>query len=67
MTELTARERQIAGYLCKGWENKEIARELRISPRTVEDHRLNIMKKCGVRNLVELVRKFYGITDEVAA
>lgn len=63
MNEITARERQIIGYLCKGWENKEIAKELRISPRTVEDHRTNIFRKTGVRNLVELVRQVYGLTE----
>ena len=67
MTHLTARERQICGYLCKGWENKEVALKLGISPRTVEDHRLHILKKHRVRNIVELVREVYGITDEAAA
>ena len=65
MTHLTARERQICGYLCKGWENKEIAVKLGISPRTVEDHRMHILKKSKVRNIVELVRAVYHI-EEVA-
>jgi two-component system, LuxR family, response regulator FixJ len=65
MTELTARERQISEYLCKGWENKEIAVKLGISPRTVEDHRMHILKKSKVRNIVELVRAVYRI-EEVA-
>jgi DNA-binding NarL/FixJ family response regulator len=66
MTKLTARERQIRGYLCKGWTNKEIGRQLGISPRTVEDHRTHILRKYGARNLVEVVRDFYGIKDEEA-
>jgi DNA-binding NarL/FixJ family response regulator len=65
MTTLTPRERQISEYLCKGWENKEIAVKLGISPRTVEDHRMHILKKSKVRNIVELVRAVYGI-EEIA-
>jgi len=34
----------------------EIARRLFISPRTVETHRANLMKKIGVRNQKEMVR-----------
>jgi DNA-binding NarL/FixJ family response regulator len=67
MTPLTARERQIRGYLCKGWENKEIASKLGISPRTVEDHRIHIFKKYRVRNAVELVLTVYDIPDEAVA
>jgi two-component system, LuxR family, response regulator FixJ len=67
MTRLTARERQVCVFLCKGWENKEIAAKLGISPRTVEDHRIHIFKKYRVRNAVELVRAVYDIPDEAVA
>jgi DNA-binding NarL/FixJ family response regulator len=67
MTQLTARERQICGYLCKGWENKEVARKLGISPRTVEDHRLNILKKYHARNLIEVMIAVYDIPDQEVA
>ncbi len=69
MINLTPRERQIIRYLCKGWENKEIATKLGISHRTVEDHRTNILYKHRVRNVVELVRMVYDIPEdeEVAA
>lgn len=60
---ITAREKQVVEYLCLGWENKEIAIVLGISPRTVEDHRWNILKKYKVRNIVELVRAVYGIGE----
>ncbi len=63
MTDLTPRERQICGYLCKGWNSKEIATKLGISHRTAEDHRAHILKKCRVRNVVELVRQFYKIEE----
>jgi DNA-binding CsgD family transcriptional regulator len=54
---LTPRERVVLAQLVRGATSKEAARALNISPRTVEFHRANIMKKLGVRNVVELVRK----------
>jgi DNA-binding NarL/FixJ family response regulator len=60
---LTAREQQVAEYLCLGWQNKEIAEALHISHRTVEDHRNTIYEKMVVRNVVELVRKVYKIGE----
>ncbi len=54
---LTPRERVVLAQLVRGATSKEAARALNISPRTVEFHRANIMKKLEVRNLVELVRK----------
>lgn len=67
MTHLTARERQVCEYLCKGWENKEIANKLGISPRTVEDHRIHIFQKYRVRNAVELVLTVFDIPDQEVA
>ena len=37
-------------------EDIEAGRHLGISPRTIEDHRANIMKKLGARNAADLVR-----------
>ena len=54
---LTPRERVVLAQLVRGATSKEAARKLNISPRTVEFHRANIMKKLGARNLVELVHK----------
>jgi len=67
MTPLTARERQICAYLCKGWSTKEIARHLKISTRTVEDHRSHILKKYKARNLVELMIRVFDIPDQEVA
>jgi len=67
MTQLTARERQVCGYLCKGWENKEVARKLGISHRTVEDHRCNILKKYRARNMIEVMIAVYDIQDQEVA
>lgn len=60
---LTPKEQQVCEYLCLGWSNKEIAQVLHLSPRTVEDHRMHVMRKKTVRNSVELVRVVYGLDD----
>lgn len=59
--DLTKRERQILRMLSEGINNKEIAEKLTKSVRTIETHRFNIMKKLGVNNVVELLKK---IEDE---
>jgi DNA-binding NarL/FixJ family response regulator len=53
---LTAREHQVLKLVVEGKTNKEIARLLVISPKTVSVHRSNIMAKLGVHNSIELVR-----------
>ncbi len=53
---LSAREREVLEWLAEGSSNKVIARELEISPRTVEIHRANMMHKLGARHAAEAVR-----------
>jgi two-component system response regulator FixJ len=53
---LTPREREILEQLVIGRSNKMIARELTISPRTVEIHRARVMEKIEAENLSQLVR-----------
>ncbi len=60
MQGLTHRQQEVSSFLARGWTNKEIANELGISRRTVEDHRGAIYDKLGVRNVVELTRKILG-------
>ena len=50
------REVQIIKLLCDGKSNKEIAHVLSLSTRTVETHRLRIMKKMNVDTLAELIK-----------
>jgi len=54
---LSARERQVLEGLVAGHQNKTIAFDLGISPRTVEIYRANVMAKMGAASLSELVRK----------
>lgn len=53
---LTKREKSVIGLIVKGYDNKGIAEEFKISIRTVETHRFNIMHKLGVKNAADLVR-----------
>lgn len=52
---LTRREHQVLEGLVKGHPNKTIAYDLGISPRTIEVHRANAMKKLEVQNLSEML------------
>ena len=53
---LTPREQEIMRLLAEGLSTKEIAEKLFISPKTVENHRANIMNKLGLHSTMELVR-----------
>jgi two-component system response regulator NreC len=54
--QLTTREREILQMAAQGLSNSEIAARLFISPRTVETHRANVMRKLGVRTHAELIK-----------
>jgi len=53
---LTPRERQVMRLFAEGFPVREIAERLFISPKTVENHRANIMSKLEIHNNMELVR-----------
>ena len=53
---LTERELEVLEHLARGLSSKEIAIELKISPRTVEIHRANMIVKTGAKNAYHLVR-----------
>lgn len=53
---LTNREREVLQLAAEGHTNNEIATRLFISPRTVETHRANVMRKLGLRSQAEMVR-----------
>jgi two-component system, NarL family, response regulator NreC len=52
---LSQRELEVLTHLSSGLSSKQIAGELEISTRTVETHRLNIMKKLGTTNSAETI------------
>lgn len=61
---LTDRERDVLDQLLKGLSTKEIARDLEISPRTVEVHRSRLMLKMEARNLPHLFRMIFSRDGE---
>ena len=56
LADLSPRERDVLQGLVAGKINKVIAHDLRISPRTVEVYRANLMAKTGARSMSELMR-----------
>jgi DNA-binding NarL/FixJ family response regulator len=55
---LSSREIEVLGHLTDGLTDREIAEALVISPRTVESHVSNILRKLGVRNRAEAARAY---------
>lgn len=53
---LTQREREVLDLLVSGHSNKMIARDLQISPRTVEIHRAHMMTKLGASHVADAIR-----------
>jgi two-component system nitrate/nitrite response regulator NarL len=64
---LTAREEQILGCVARALTNKEVARELNISEKTVKHYMTVIMEKLQVRNRVEAVQKANAAKWNVAS
>ena len=56
IASLSPREREVLDLLVAGKPNKLIARDLGLSPRTVEVHRARLMARLGVASLAEAVR-----------
>ena len=55
MAALTPREREVMLLIVAGHSNKEIARQLELSTRTIETHRGHIMEKTGAHSLADLI------------
>ena len=56
LATLSPRERDVMALIVAGKSNKQVARELGVSPKTIESHRANLMRKVGAGSLAELVR-----------
>jgi DNA-binding NarL/FixJ family response regulator len=54
---LTPRQKEILKLVSQGNTNRDIARRLAISVRTVEVHRFNLMRRLKVRNVAQLLRQ----------
>jgi DNA-binding NarL/FixJ family response regulator len=61
--DLTPREREVLSHIISGETNRQIARTLSLSIKTVEWHRSNIMEKIGVNSVAELVQ--YAMKHEL--
>jgi FixJ family two-component response regulator len=55
LAALTERERDVLKQILSGSTSKEAARELGVSPRTVEAHRRNLLRKLGIGTVKELM------------
>jgi two-component system, NarL family, response regulator NreC len=60
---LTDREKQVLQLLAEGRTNKEVATTLALGLSTVETHRMNMMKKLGLRNTAEIV--LYAVRKKI--
>jgi len=59
----TDKELQIISLICKEYTNKEIASEMKLSPRTVEEYRMRIQNKMEAKNMVGIV--VYAIKNKL--
>ena len=67
VAQLSEREREVLAFIVAGLTNKEIARELALSPRTVETHRANLFAKLESDSLAQLIRRYALLVDGDAA
>ncbi|KQM80370.1 response regulator transcription factor [Xylophilus sp. Leaf220] len=61
--QLSEREREVLAFIVEGLTNKEIARTLDLSPRTVETHRANLFAKLACDSLAQLIRQYATLVD----
>jgi RNA polymerase sigma factor (sigma-70 family) len=61
LSSLTGREREVLDQILSGLTSKEIARELGVSPRTVEAHRKNLLQKMGMATIKLLMLRFTSL------
>ena len=62
-SDLTSYEKKIVAHVSRGLSNKDVARRLNCTERTVKYHMTNIMRKLNVRNRVEAVLKLTSMDD----
>jgi len=62
-SQLSARETEIVHLLCDGLSSKQIAQKLSVRPKTIENHRYNIYRKCKVESIAGLIR--FAVHQEI--
>jgi DNA-binding CsgD family transcriptional regulator len=60
---LTDTEQAVAGLVCRGLTNREVAERVFLSPHTVSFHLRKVYRKLGVRSRVELARFSFGLEE----
>lgn len=63
IAELSPRQREVMDLIAEGLSNKQIAFELGISQRTVENYRAWVMERVGATNVADLVRRVLLVQD----
>jgi FixJ family two-component response regulator len=63
LESLTDREREVLDLLVLGKQNKAIAQDLGVSPRTIEIHRARVMEKMNAQSVAELVRMMLDLRN----
>lgn len=61
--QLSEREREVLAMIVAGLTNKEVARALEVSPRTVEVHRSRLGRKLGTDSFAQMVRCYAGLVE----
>ncbi len=56
MAVLSDREREVLAWLAEGFSSREIGERLGVSPKTIDSHRVRLMKKLGIHKVQSLVR-----------
>lgn len=61
IAKISKREKQVLDLIAFEYTAKEIARELYVSPNTIETHRRNLLMKLKVRNSAGLIRRSFEL------
>jgi DNA-binding CsgD family transcriptional regulator len=64
---MSPRELQVAELICKGFDNDEIGKTLKIKAGTVKTHIRNIYRRIRVKNRIAMLLKFASCASEVSA
>lgn len=67
INSLTKREKEVMELVITGTLNKDIAKQLEISIKTVEVHRANVMDKMNASSVADLVRMSIEVSDHITA